>query len=313
MSWRWAGCCLFSYFKRMHQAELGYQHAEVALTHQWGSLLDVTTIISSLKKARCSELTALQSTRALTSLWWGLLPETWSIHKSNLMNFIEQRQNRPDITVKAFFCVCTIAFLRGRGMQLWTGEDGRAGAGAGTGVRLLPTKLQYSSSWLPTLFGDSVLHLPWLPPPPLVRRYDIVFSELQKSNRKITSSQTVYRLDNDMSRDHCSIALPDRPDVVLSDTALRTRTSTSVTLPALLLCPEQSSLSVWGLWWFSHLALAFCAGWRRAVPALCLRTRVGGRVRGSPWIGSAFLCCDWNLGVWTTCGRKGRPIKDRVR
>lgn len=39
------------------------------------------------------------------------------------------------------FCVCTIAFLRGRGMQL-TGEDGRGGAGAGTGVRLLPTKLQ---------------------------------------------------------------------------------------------------------------------------------------------------------------------------
>lgn len=63
-----------------------------------------------------------------------------------------------------------------------------------------------------------------------------------------------------MSRDHCSIALPDRPDVVLSDTALRTRTSTSVALPALLLCPEQSSLTVWGLWWFSHLALAFCAG-----------------------------------------------------
>lgn len=96
---------LFSYFKRMHQAGLGYQHAEVTLTHQWGSLVDVTTMISSLKKARCSELTALQSTRALTSLWWGLLPETWSIHKSHFMNFIEQRQNRLDITGKTFLCV----------------------------------------------------------------------------------------------------------------------------------------------------------------------------------------------------------------
>lgn len=54
--------------------------------------------------------------------------------------FIEQRQYRLDITGKALR-VCTIAFLRGRGMQL-TGEDDRAGAGAGTGVRLLPTKLQ---------------------------------------------------------------------------------------------------------------------------------------------------------------------------
>lgn len=48
----------------------------VALTHQWGSWLAVTTIISSLKKASCSELTALQSTKALTRFWCGLLPET---------------------------------------------------------------------------------------------------------------------------------------------------------------------------------------------------------------------------------------------
>lgn len=38
----------------------------VALTHQWGSLVAVTTMISSLKKVSCSELTALQSTKAFT-------------------------------------------------------------------------------------------------------------------------------------------------------------------------------------------------------------------------------------------------------
>lgn len=52
----------------------------VALTHQWGSWLAVTTIISSLKKASCSELTALQSTKALTRFWCGLLPETCRRH-----------------------------------------------------------------------------------------------------------------------------------------------------------------------------------------------------------------------------------------
>lgn len=139
------------------------------------------------------------------------------------------------------------------------------------------------------------------------------FLNCRNQTEQITSCQTVYRLDNDMLTDHCSIAWPDRPDVVLSDTALRTQTSTSVTLPALLLCPEQTSLSMWGLWWFPPLALAFCAGYRTAVPGLCLRTGAGGGVRGSPWIGSAFLCCDWNLGVWASCGREGKPIRDRLR
>lgn len=42
-------------------------------------------------------------------------------------------------------CECvrsTIAFLRVRGTQVWTGEDGRAGPGADAGVRPLPPKLQ---------------------------------------------------------------------------------------------------------------------------------------------------------------------------
>lgn len=46
-------------------------------------------------------------------------------------------------------------------------------------VGLFPTKLQYSSSWLPTQLGDITPHFPWLPPPLLVRRYDVVFSELE--------------------------------------------------------------------------------------------------------------------------------------
>jgi hypothetical protein len=45
----------------------------VLLTHQWGSSVAVTTMTSSLKKASWSELTALQSTRALTLFWVGLL------------------------------------------------------------------------------------------------------------------------------------------------------------------------------------------------------------------------------------------------
>lgn len=50
----------------MDKALFGNPEVTVALTHQWGSLLAVTTMISSLKKASCSELTALQSTKALT-------------------------------------------------------------------------------------------------------------------------------------------------------------------------------------------------------------------------------------------------------
>lgn len=68
----------------------------------------------------------------------------------------------------------------------------------------------------------------------------------------------ICRLDHDMPTDHCTAASPDRPDVVRSDTALRTRTS--VALTALPLSPEQTSLSMRGLGWFSPLALAFCAG-----------------------------------------------------
>lgn len=68
----------------------------------------------------------------------------------------------------------------------------------------------------------------------------------------------VCRLDHDVLPDHCTVASPDRPDVVLSDTALRTRTR--VALTALPLSPEQTSLSMRGLGWFSPLALAFCAG-----------------------------------------------------
>lgn len=82
---------------------------------------------------------------------------------------------------------CTIAFRRGRCALLTVGEDDGAGAGAGdgagagAGVRLglFDIKLQYSSSWLPTQLGDNTPHFPWLPPPLLVRRYDVVFSELE--------------------------------------------------------------------------------------------------------------------------------------
>ena len=61
-----------------------------------------------------------------------------------------------------------MAFLRDRGTQVTVGED--EGAGAGAGIKLFPTKLQYNSSWLPTQLGDKAPHFPWLPPPLLVRR-----------------------------------------------------------------------------------------------------------------------------------------------
>lgn len=48
----------------------------VTLTHQWGSVETVTTIVSSLKKVSCSELVGLPSTMALTRFWWCLLPDT---------------------------------------------------------------------------------------------------------------------------------------------------------------------------------------------------------------------------------------------
>lgn len=72
-----------------------------------------------------------------------------------------------------------MAFLRGRGTQVRVGEGDCAGAGAGVRPGLVPTKLQYSSSWLPTQLGDNAPHFAWLPPPLLVRRYDVVFSELK--------------------------------------------------------------------------------------------------------------------------------------
>lgn len=78
-----------------------------------------------------------------------------------------------------FLHCCTIAFLRGRWEQVTGGEDDGAGAGAGVKLGLFPVKLQYSSSWLPVQFGDVTPHFPWLPPPLLVLRYDVVFSELE--------------------------------------------------------------------------------------------------------------------------------------
>lgn len=76
-----------------------------------------------------------------------------------------------------FLCDCTIALLRDRETQVMVGEA--CGAGAGVRLELLPTKLQYSSSVLPTQLGDITLHFPWLPTPLLIRRYDVVFSELE--------------------------------------------------------------------------------------------------------------------------------------
>lgn len=59
-------------------------------------------------------------------------------------------------------------------MRVGEGE----GDGVGGGAWLRPdTRLQYSSSWLLAVLGGEPL-LPWLPPPLLVRRYDVVFSEL---------------------------------------------------------------------------------------------------------------------------------------
>lgn len=186
------------------------QEVVVALTHQWVSLAAVTTMISSLKKASCSELTALQSTKALTRFWCGLLPETWRRHDifysvppanlywlwnlTGLFWFSTEKEEPSGTEVmwygglklsakynrKRFLCDCTMAFLRGRGAHVTVGEDDGAGAGAAVRPGLLPTKLQYSSSWLPTQLGDSTPHFPWLPPPLLVRRYDVVFSELEE-------------------------------------------------------------------------------------------------------------------------------------
>lgn len=56
---------LLSYYPREKWMFLSPKVA-VALTHQWGSLVAVTTMISSLKKVSCSELTALQSAKAFT-------------------------------------------------------------------------------------------------------------------------------------------------------------------------------------------------------------------------------------------------------
>lgn len=63
---------------------------------------------------------------------------------------------------------------------------------------------------------------------------------------------------------NCSCAvLPNRPYVVLRRCwrdALRCRTSTKVTIPGLLLSPEQTSLSVGRLRWSSPLAMVICVG-----------------------------------------------------
>lgn len=67
-----------------------------------------------------------------------------------------------------------------------------------------PTKLQYSSSWLLEQPGDGTQHFPWLPPPLLVRRYDVVFSELGKTN----SSDEITKLGG---TDYLKIVLAVRP------------------------------------------------------------------------------------------------------
>ena len=87
--------------------------------------------------------------------------------------------------------IVTIAFLRGRGAGARRGEED--GAGAGAGLRDWPgaepgppaIRLQYSSSWLPTQLGDSTAaHLDWPEPPLLVRRYEVVFSELEREGHR---------------------------------------------------------------------------------------------------------------------------------
>lgn len=69
-------------------------------------------------------------------------------------------------------CLCgrTIAFLRERGPQVTVGED--EGAGDGAEPFPFPTRLQYSSSWLPTQGSarEPTLPFPKLLPPVLVRR-----------------------------------------------------------------------------------------------------------------------------------------------
>lgn len=74
-----------------------------------------------------------------------------------------------------------MAFFRERGGGSMIGtaalELALAVAGGGAGLMAPPTGLQYRSSWLPAHAGDATEHLPWLPL--LVRRYDVVFSELK--------------------------------------------------------------------------------------------------------------------------------------
>lgn len=160
-------------------------------------------MISSLKKASCSELTALQSTKALTRFRCGLLPEAWRrhvidlywlwnlpgsfpiIHRDTTLGEVEdcdtkELDRQAECNGRRRW-VFTIAFLRGREIQVTAGEDGGAGtAAAGVRPGLFPTRLQYSSSWLLIQLGDNTPHFPCAPAPLLLRRYDVVFPELER-------------------------------------------------------------------------------------------------------------------------------------
>lgn len=201
-----------------------------------------------------------------------------------------------------------MAFLRGRGthMRVGEGEGDGVGGGAWLGPELLPTRLQYSSSWLLALLGG-VLLLPWPPPPPLlVRRYDVVFSELQSQRQD--SSKWNFGTDCDL-KPAAKQQVPDGTDGCWRNVALRPRTSRW--LAVLLRAPEQTSLAKWRPGRFSYLALAFCAGWGGAVLGLSLRARrVRGRVGAAvrSWT-TTILACDWNLGVRSTCVLERDEVK----
>lgn len=153
-------------------------------------------MISSLKKASCSEATALQSTKALTRFWCGLLTDTWRRRGRLVIHIVFWFLNRLGL----FVSQVTMAFLRGRGTQMRVGEGEGDGVGGGAWLRpeLLPTRLQYSSSWLLAVLGGELL-FPRLPPPLLVRRYDVVFSELHcwEISRAFSEDKTVVLIGID--------------------------------------------------------------------------------------------------------------------
>lgn len=93
---------LLNDLKTAFMGAVGVERLVVPLTHQWGSLVSVTTMTSSLKKASCSEPTDWQSTKALTRVC-GLLPETWRRREKEFSELHQQIDTDGEIFLETVF------------------------------------------------------------------------------------------------------------------------------------------------------------------------------------------------------------------